>query len=448
MAQYPGSTPTDQDLYVSTNNAQTFLTAGIDAVVTTIPVSDTSSFPADGVIGIGTEAIHYSSKDATNFLGCTRAFDSTTAIPHLLNDVVKGTVVATHHNSIKDEIIALATDLRAVFAGDLNDAVTPVAVATSIKNRLDHIATALSNITGVDWKTAPNDDINSIDGRVTSNNTEIDILKANTKNILYNGAFAKWQKGTPLNISAIPNLAMYADGWKRNFSVAPTTGTVSQETTIVQTPDSALKWDVTVLGAFTGGALFQSIEDFRFYRSKVLSVSVWIRTALSGVKISIFDGVSTFSSDHTGDDTWQKLTVTRTIGAGAAEVRLQITLPGVTGTIYIDDAWCNLGSTVLDFNHDEKSIEMTRVQRHYERFDDVLIKDHAGSTTNVVYTMPFATEKRATPTVTVNGGTTGNVSGVAAAAISTRGFGFSITPTAIGDWFISGGADAFWTAEV
>jgi hypothetical protein len=61
----------------------TTLNGGIDNVVTTITVNSAAAFPASGRIDIGTELITYTSKNATQFLGCTRGANGSTAASHL-----------------------------------------------------------------------------------------------------------------------------------------------------------------------------------------------------------------------------------------------------------------------------------------------------------------------------------------------------------------------------
>jgi hypothetical protein len=61
----------------------TTLNGGIDNIVTTITVVSTSAFPSSGRIDIGTELITYTSKNATQFLGCTRGANGSTAASHL-----------------------------------------------------------------------------------------------------------------------------------------------------------------------------------------------------------------------------------------------------------------------------------------------------------------------------------------------------------------------------
>ncbi len=63
--------------------AASTLNGAIDAVVTTITVVSTSAFTASGAIWIDGEYITYSGKTATDFTGCVRGADGTTAASHL-----------------------------------------------------------------------------------------------------------------------------------------------------------------------------------------------------------------------------------------------------------------------------------------------------------------------------------------------------------------------------
>jgi hypothetical protein len=64
------------------------LNGGIDAVVTTITVVSTSAFTASGAIWINGEYITYSGKTGTDFTGCVRGADGTTAASHLTGALV------------------------------------------------------------------------------------------------------------------------------------------------------------------------------------------------------------------------------------------------------------------------------------------------------------------------------------------------------------------------
>lgn len=114
-AQYPSATGTDANLFIAVNNLATALNGALNNSATTITVASTTGFPTAGYITIDAEAISYTGVTATTFTTCTRGADGTAAATHLTAAQVLHTVVAAHHNTLKDEIIAIATDLRASF---------------------------------------------------------------------------------------------------------------------------------------------------------------------------------------------------------------------------------------------------------------------------------------------------------------------------------------------
>lgn len=110
---FPSSLDTATTLYTAVNNVSTNLNGAINNAVTTITVLDTSLFPSSGIVTIDAEAIAYTGKSLTQFTGCTRGFDGTTAVSHTDTTQVNHNVVAAHHNILKDAIIAVETDLNA-----------------------------------------------------------------------------------------------------------------------------------------------------------------------------------------------------------------------------------------------------------------------------------------------------------------------------------------------
>lgn len=63
-----------------------FLAADISKTATTITLRDAAAFPAAGVVHIGTEAIAYAGKSATQLTGCTRGHWQTIAQAHFVAD--------------------------------------------------------------------------------------------------------------------------------------------------------------------------------------------------------------------------------------------------------------------------------------------------------------------------------------------------------------------------
>ena len=62
---------------------------------TTIIVDSTTGFPASGILYIGTELITYAAKTATDFTGCVRGTNGTTATSHLDNAIVTNATLWT-----------------------------------------------------------------------------------------------------------------------------------------------------------------------------------------------------------------------------------------------------------------------------------------------------------------------------------------------------------------
>ncbi len=65
---------------------RTYLATELAAAATTVNVLSTAEFGSSGEVHIGTETIRYASKDATNFLGCTRGVWDTLDRKHFLAD--------------------------------------------------------------------------------------------------------------------------------------------------------------------------------------------------------------------------------------------------------------------------------------------------------------------------------------------------------------------------
>ncbi len=114
MVNFPSSFDTNTTLYLAVNNIRTRLTAGIDDSVTTIPVLDTTGFPPTGYITIlsgdditKAEAMTYTGLTGSSFTGVTRGAGGTTALEHFASDNVDLTIVADHHNALKEAVIAL-----------------------------------------------------------------------------------------------------------------------------------------------------------------------------------------------------------------------------------------------------------------------------------------------------------------------------------------------------
>lgn len=106
---WPNTISSDSNLFVAVNNCNTTLSASASSAVTTINVNATTCFPSVGYVTIGSEAIYYTGKTATSFTGCVRGSDGTSAGNHFIGDTAKHSVIAAHHNALKDEVVGMST---------------------------------------------------------------------------------------------------------------------------------------------------------------------------------------------------------------------------------------------------------------------------------------------------------------------------------------------------
>jgi len=113
MAVYPSGVSSNADLYVALDNFGTTLNGAIDASQTTITLTSTTGLPTVGILTIDSEKVKYTGVSGFDITGVTRGFSSTSAATHTDGATVEFNVVEEHHNNLKDEIIAIETELGA-----------------------------------------------------------------------------------------------------------------------------------------------------------------------------------------------------------------------------------------------------------------------------------------------------------------------------------------------
>jgi hypothetical protein len=153
-AVYPSAIPTDADLLVGYDGAQTTLATTVNSAITTIVLTSGATFGNNQVIVIGSEQIFCTTLSTNTFSGCTRGYAGTTAASHTAGATVSGYIVAKHHNLIKDEVKAIAAALGINLA-NVQAADADLACLASLTSAADRVAyytgsgtCALSTLTG------------------------------------------------------------------------------------------------------------------------------------------------------------------------------------------------------------------------------------------------------------------------------------------------------------
>lgn len=95
----------------STANKSTTLSSTVTDTATTIPVVSTTGFLNNhGRLTIGLEKIYYTYKDSTNFYGCVRGMEMTTAASHLSTTAVSENNVFIHYNRLPVSVTVESDD--------------------------------------------------------------------------------------------------------------------------------------------------------------------------------------------------------------------------------------------------------------------------------------------------------------------------------------------------
>lgn len=344
---YPTSVSTDADLYLTKNQLSTVLNGSIDNVVTTVTVTSTTGFPTVGVITIDSEVIKYTSTNATQFLGCTRGFDGTSATSHSGTVPVKHAVTAVHHNILKDELIAIETDI-------------------------------------------------------------INNLRANLSNLLYNGGMEVHQFRAGL-ASNFVNGDYFIDGWKFNKnSNRQMNGGYETGAGNFSEGVASLKLE-SLTGNTVEDYAFQSVENFARLANRPVAFSIRLKCNTASVVRAFISfsgpgGTTVYSSFHTGGNTFETLTVSTTIGSAPGSVNFGVAVAGASVT-YADAAIAVIGTAIPTFIPDDPQNELARCQRYWEQETSNQTMWARGSQDGSLYSISsiinFNTAKRIAPSMNI-----------------------------------------------
>lgn len=96
---------------VSFSAAANTLSAGVDAIQTTIPLTSSTGFPQTGVVKIGSEIITYATVDGNDLSGCVRGAFNTTAATHSTSAAVTcATLIVsdTDHGALENDFVTFS----------------------------------------------------------------------------------------------------------------------------------------------------------------------------------------------------------------------------------------------------------------------------------------------------------------------------------------------------
>ncbi|MCK5616148.1 hypothetical protein KAR91_80535 [Candidatus Pacearchaeota archaeon] len=143
---------------------------------------------------------------------------------------------------------------------------------------------------------------------ITANNEEWSAEDMPCNNLLDNWSFEDWTAGT----------AVAPDDW----TLVGGGAAVARESTIIQVGTHSAKVTRTTADCW----LKFDVPDAESYRGEVITLGAWVYATVSNrARLQIEDSVgSTISSYHTGNSTWQFLTISHTVAAGATSIEARM----------------------------------------------------------------------------------------------------------------------------
>ena len=267
-------------------------------------------------------------------------------------------------------------------------------------------------------------------------------------NLLTNGGFEVQQRG-----GAAVATGYCADRWLLGpgagsaFSAGATGG-------VLPPTGSSIAESVTYTHS-AASSISQKLEGQQL-AGLTVSFSMMVRcNAANAVRLRIdnnIGGGGTPGGYHPGDNTWQKLTVTQAISAGAVTSVYATIEFNATCIAYLDNAMLVVGSVAADYAPLHPADDLARCLRYYEVYGSGQIASGMHySTTTTIYFLPIRVQKSVTPTVTVTNpgnlwGYTSTATGIAYTSVSAD----SVTAQALrincsgGSGFTAGQASLLW----
>jgi len=256
-----------------------------------------------------------------------------------------------------------------------------------------------------------------------------DQIGAGRKNLIINGGFDVWQRGTSTSLVGGPSY-IGADRWKLYINTSSTVYMDRKDFTAGQTevtgnPKHYLKFDWLGTGSSRVKIMEQLIEDVHTTQGKPVTLTFWARTQMADDPTISFTqkfgtGGSAAATAHSEvvncTTSWQKFTITttlpsisgKTVGIGSS---LQISF-AFSGTLnsYLEIAQVQLelGSVATDFEHRSYGEELALCQRYY--YAVAFLNTGVYNTdTSVFCTVNAPSTFRVTPSVSMKSGTYTNI---------------------------------------
>ena len=165
----------------------------------------------------------------------------------------------------------------------------------------------------------------------------------NPTNLLSNGDFENWSAGT----------AVAPDGWTLGGAGA----SVAREASIIKLGTYSTK--LTRVGAdCVMYQEFHSSRGINYWKNRTVTFGCWVyATVADRARIGLEGASGTYSSYHTGNSTWQFLTVTKTFSSSETTIDVACVITTGNTSAYFDGAMCVEGESIFAFCEKPLSVD-------------------------------------------------------------------------------------------
>ena len=227
-------------------------------------------------------------------------------------------------------------------------------------------------------------------------------------NLLTNGGFEIWQRGTSTSSSVVAAIQSFADMWQAGLIASGGNLAISRDSANADGAGYCMSC-VFTYSASNSMYIAQYVKEQIGLQlaGRTFSVSVRVKTSTANaVRLGVNDNVNayTYSPYHTGNGQYQTLTVTRTLPATGTQIGVVIWADGGVGaTFYIDNAMLVVGSVAADYAPLHPADDLARCLRYYELVNDFVFGTGQCSGAAAAQIPIRFYSKGGTPTVTSTG---------------------------------------------
>jgi hypothetical protein len=227
------------------------------------------------------------------------------------------------------------------------------------------------------------------------------LIGVGRRNLLINGAFQVWQRGTSSTSFTGSTRGFIADRWSFRFATSAERATDVPE-------GEAFKYSIKVVVASTSPDSFiiQSIEDSDRFAGQTVTFSYWIKPSEScTLRDDYFRSAQ--GTHNLNGGVWQKVTNTFVVPSDiTVNEFLYIQFPANNViTFYVTGIQLELGKVATPFEHRSYGEELALCQRYYEKFDaSGNFYSGVSVNNNSRINGTWMVAKRAAPTMTATGG--------------------------------------------